>query len=237
MSTWDSGHPRLRLLMSVIFVMFGFGIFFMVCGVIMITAGLPWPLAVIYFVFAVVFIAAGVWNMIPETFTADENGVGHRKWFLDKKASWAEVTSIENANGIGWLSPAPRMRPLVIVRTNDWTVKMRNWKYDTDYIKFAFTQLAMMSKANTKITLVDELFWLPRGVFGPGVVLGNIRQFVLLMKVGAMMMVLSAIAMLLWFVHLFLLFAGCAFIFIGLMCLVAGVIGYFDEKKKIADRV
>ena len=237
MSTWDNGHPRLRLLITVLFVMLGFGIFFIICGVTMLRMSLPWPFSAFYFAAAAVFLGSGAWSIIPETFAADENGVRYHKWFLDKRAAWTEVTEIANANGIAWLSPAPMARPMVIIRTKNWAYKMRHWKFDRDYMKFAFAQLAMMSKTEPKIVLGDELFWLPRGVYGPGVVVGNLRQFVVLMKVGAVMMVLSGIGMLLWFIHPYLFLAGCAFMFIGLMCLGAGVLGYFDEKKKIEDRV
>lgn len=236
-SSYKKGLPRLGLLIQVAFVC-GIPIAILVYGGFTITTVNAFPfsgwLATFFFSCSVVIGIIAIWNLIPESVEINDYGIKITRGWKNKEATWSEISELRGKYVIEYVSRhSASTRPAIVVKTERWKHTIVERRYSTKELKNVFISVAEHVTPIGAI-IEDELGWLPERLYPrEKVYLGRMRGYALLSKVGLLMLSVGAILSILGTFGEIYGIAGLILMFIGVMCLLCGGLGYFDEKKKL----
>lgn len=239
-STYENGLPRLRLLFSVV-ISCGISIAIFVYGGFTIVAikDLPFSmeLAMLFFSGSIIVAIIAIWNLVPESVEINDYGIKIKKGRKTKEAIWSEISEVKSKRIVYWVSwRVISITFAIVIKTKRWKHDIVKWRYSTEELKSVFISIAERV-IPLRAVIEDELGWLPERLYHrEKVYLGRMREYAALSKIGGFMILVGIILSAMIIFGGIYVVAGMILLFIGGMCVLCGVIGYFDEKKKMTTR-
>lgn len=193
-------------------------------------------------VFALVIANCGMWAFWPETVELSDTGI--RIWTGDslKEARWSDLREVK-VSFTSWFSAfrvggIPGERTAVVyLRTGSWKHALEWWRYPEAERKMAFHHI-VDHVARSNVAIVDDFHWLPSQYSSYQNVSSSVKkEYSTLLWVGLGMFGIGMVLLLIVFAiglggqNVLSIVIG-TFVTVGLFCLVAGVAGVDDEKRK-----
>jgi hypothetical protein len=194
-------------------------------------------------IFGFIAIILGLINIQKhETIKVDGYGITITKGNKSKKAPWNEINRITSTMTFVFFYSFVHYVPMIVIESLNWKHKIKRGNFSLNDLTHLFLNIGEWAKTKS-VTVVDGLEWLPKQMeFQKSRIAGisvRMREYRILFRIGLSMLILG----LLLFIPFFALdifdsnlFIICILLlFFGIMLTIAGVLGIYEEKKKIEE--
>lgn len=190
-------------------------------------------MCIFIFILGVIAIATGARHLVRQTVEITGYGINVQKGSKTLFANWSDVTELKGYRAIGYYRTSNTV-PVVSIRTKDWEFTIIYWKFGKDELKQAFEFMARWG-LYYKVKVVDEIGWLPEDIMPKEAqFVVKMKGYAVLAKVGFYMIVAGIPLVMLGFIWGPAVMIGVILFFIGGMCVMGGLVGLDDEKRKMA---
>jgi hypothetical protein len=194
-------------------------------------------------IFGFIALILGLINIQKhETIKVDRYGITITQGNKSKKAPWNEIKRITSTMTFVFFYRHVHYIPMIVIESLNWKHKIKRGNFSLNDLKHLFLNIAERAKTKS-VNVVDGLEWLPTQMeFQKSRIAGisvRKREYRILFRIGLSMLILGFLIFFPIFVlNLFdsNLFVICILLlFFGIMLTIAGVLGIYEEKKKIEE--